>query len=73
MPVAGFSNSDVVELLKPTLSYVRQPAFEMGRIATELLIGLIEAKYPVTEFETKVLDTELFLNDGPLATGSKSV
>ncbi len=63
IPVAGFSNSDVVELLKPTLSYVRQPAFEMGRIATELLIGLIEAKYPVTEFETRILETELFLND----------
>jgi LacI family transcriptional regulator len=61
--VAGFSNSDVVELLNPSLSYIRQPAFEMGRIATEMLIGLIEAKYPVTEFETRVLDTELVVND----------
>ncbi len=67
IPVAGFSNSDVVELLKPSLSYVRQPAFEMGRIATELLINLIEAKYPVTEFETRVLDTELFVNDDALS------
>jgi LacI family transcriptional regulator len=63
IPVAGFTNSDVVELLKPTLSYIRQPAFEMGRIATEMLIGLIEAKYPVTEFQTRVLNTELFVND----------
>lgn len=62
IPVAGFSNSDVVELLHPSLSYVRQPAFEMGRIATEMLINLIEAKYPVTEFETRVLDTKLFVN-----------
>ncbi|HEY0771459.1 MAG TPA: LacI family DNA-binding transcriptional regulator, partial [Sphingobacteriaceae bacterium] len=61
--VAGFSNSDVVELLQPSLSYVRQPAFEMGRIATEMLISLIEAKEPVKEFETRVLDTELFIND----------
>lgn len=67
IPVAGFSNSDVVELLKPSLSYVRQPAFEMGRAATELLINLIEAKYPVTEFETRVLDTELFVNDHALS------
>jgi LacI family transcriptional regulator len=71
IPVAGFSNSDVVELLKPSLSYVRQPAFEMGRAATELLINLIEAKYPVTEFETRVLDTQLFVNDQALALGSK--
>jgi LacI family transcriptional regulator len=63
IPVAGFSNSDVVELLQPSLSCIRQPAFEMGRVATELLINLIEAKYPVTEFETRVLDTELFIND----------
>ncbi|MES3019024.1 MAG: LacI family DNA-binding transcriptional regulator [Bacteroidota bacterium] len=68
LPVAGFSNSDVVELLKPSLSYVRQPALEMGRLATELLIDLIEAKYPVTEFETKVLEIELFVNDHALGS-----
>ncbi len=55
--VAGFSNSDVVSLFSPSLSCVRQPAFEMGRIATEMLISLIEAKYPVEEFETRILDT----------------
>jgi LacI family transcriptional regulator len=58
--VAGFSNSDVVELFSPSLSCVRQPAFEMGRIATEMLISLIEAKYPVEEFETKILENTFF-------------
>jgi LacI family transcriptional regulator len=66
IPVAGFSNSDVVELLQPSISYIRQPAFEMGQIATEKLIELIEAKYPITEFQTRVLDTELFLNNSSL-------
>lgn len=61
--IAGFSNSDVVNLLKPSLSYVRQPAFEMGRIATEMLINLIESKYPVEEFETKILDTTFHINE----------
>jgi LacI family transcriptional regulator len=61
--VAGFSNSDVVNLLKPSLSYVRQPAFEMGRIATEMLISLIESKYPVEEFETRILDTTFHVNE----------
>ena len=61
--IAGFNNSEVVNLLKHSLSYVRQPAFEMGRIATELLIQLIEAKRPVTQFETRVLANELFVSD----------
>jgi LacI family transcriptional regulator len=58
--IAGFSNSDVVDLLQPSLSYLRQPAYEMGQVATELLIQLIESKKPVTEFQTCVLETELF-------------
>lgn len=41
---AGFPSPDVAELLKASLWYVRQPAFEMGRRAIELLIDLIEAK-----------------------------
>ena len=61
--IAGFSNSDVINLLQPSISYVRQPAFEMGRIATELLIQLIENNKPVKEFCTKVLDTQLFPNN----------
>ncbi|HEY0668881.1 MAG TPA: LacI family DNA-binding transcriptional regulator [Sphingobacteriaceae bacterium] len=69
LPVAGFCNSEVVELLQPSLTYIRQPAFEMGRVATELLISLIEAKYPVTEFETRVLDTELHLNNASHSRG----
>jgi LacI family transcriptional regulator len=59
--IAGFSNSDVVDLLNPSLSYVKQKSFEMGQIAVEMLLRLIESKYPITEFETRVLDTELHL------------
>ncbi|WP_026463876.1 LacI family DNA-binding transcriptional regulator [Adhaeribacter aquaticus] len=61
--IAGFNNSDLVNLLKPSLSYVRQPAFEMGRLATDLLIQLIEAKRPITQFETKILTNEVFISD----------
>jgi LacI family transcriptional regulator len=59
--IAGFSNSDVLDLFNPSLTSVFQPAFEMGKLATEKLLELIEAKYPVTEFERKVLETELFI------------
>jgi LacI family transcriptional regulator len=60
---AGFTNSSLVELLNPPLTAVKQPAFEMGQIATELLIQLIESKRPVTTFETKVLPTELCIRE----------
>lgn len=57
----GFSNTDLTELLDPPLSIIKQPAFEMGEVATNLLLQLIESKRPVTDFETKVLTTELLI------------
>lgn len=56
----GFSNLDLTDLLSPSLSVVRQPAAEMGKLAAELLIKMIESKRPVTEFEQLVLPTEIF-------------
>ena len=57
----GFSNNDITELLDPHLSVIKQPAFEMGEIAVDLLLQLIESKRPVTDFETRVLNTELLI------------
>jgi DNA-binding LacI/PurR family transcriptional regulator len=59
--LAGFSNSDLTELLNPALTVVRQPAFEMGQLATGMLLQLIESKRPVKEFERKILATNLIL------------
>ncbi|MFN8243032.1 MAG: LacI family DNA-binding transcriptional regulator [Ferruginibacter sp.] len=56
--LVGFTNSPLVELMEPGLTAIRQPAFEMGQVATELLIKLIESKRPVTEFETVTLQSE---------------
>jgi DNA-binding LacI/PurR family transcriptional regulator len=61
MGMVGFSNTDLTELLDPPLSVIRQPAFEMGETATSFLLSLIESKKPVTEFETKILSTELLV------------
>ena len=63
MGVVGFSNSDIIDLLHPSLTAIKQPAFEMGQIATELLIELIESKKPVTEFKNKILKAELMVRD----------
>jgi LacI family transcriptional regulator len=57
--ISGFTNSNVVDLFCPPIVAVRQPALEIGEQATQLLIKLIESKYPVTEFETRVLNAEL--------------
>lgn len=57
--VIGFTNTNLGELFDPPLSVVRQPAFEIGQVATELLISMIESKRPVTEFKKIVLPTEL--------------
>lgn len=59
--LVGFSNTDLTELLEPPLSVIRQPAFEMGELATNMLLQLIESKRPVTDFETRVLSTELLV------------
>lgn len=56
--VVGFTNTNIPELFNPPITTIRQPAFEMGQNATELLINIIESKRPVTEFTTKVLHTE---------------
>jgi LacI family transcriptional regulator len=59
--LVGISNTDLTELLDPPLTIIRQPAFEMGEVATTLLLKLIESKHPVKDFETKVLPTELII------------
>ena len=61
--IIGFTNTNLGELFHPPLSVVRQPAFEIGQVATELLISMIESKRPVTEFENKVLQTEMIIRE----------
>jgi DNA-binding LacI/PurR family transcriptional regulator len=69
----GFSNSDITELIDPPLSIIKQPAFEMGEIATDLLIQLIESKRPVTDFETKMLAPQLIIRESAKNKNNKPV
>jgi len=61
--LVGFTNSISADIFNPSLTAVVQPAFEMGKLATEMLIQLIESKRPVTKFEKVVLETELKIRD----------
>lgn len=69
----GFSNSEITELIDPPLSVIKQPAFEMGQIATNLLLQLIESKRPVTDFETKVLAPQLIIRESSARQRKKAL
>ncbi len=62
----GFSNSDLTDMFSPSLSVVRQPAFEMGKTAMELLIKIIESKRPIKEFETKTMESKIIIKESSL-------
>ena len=64
---AGFSNTKTGELFDPPMTVVQQPAFEIGQTSTEMLIQMIESKRPVTEFETKILDTRLIIRESSMS------
>jgi LacI family transcriptional regulator len=59
MALVGFSNSDLTEMLNPPLTIIRQPAYEMGQQAMQLLLEMVESKRPVTDFKTVKLNAEL--------------
>lgn len=62
----GFTNSNLGNLFCPSLTAIRQPAFEIGQVAIELLIQTIESKRPVTQFDTRMLDTHLVVRESSL-------
>jgi LacI family transcriptional regulator len=64
--LVGFTNSISADIFHPSLTSVVQPAKEMGQAATDLLIQLIEAIRPVSEFQKLVLDTQLQIRDSSL-------
>lgn len=73
MGLIGFSNSETSELIEPPLSIIKQPAFEMGEIATDLLLQLIESKRPVTDFETRKLAPQIIIRESAKKKTGKSI
>jgi LacI family transcriptional regulator len=66
LALTGFLNTEHAELFDPPLTVVKQPAFEMGKAATELLLQLIESKRKVTSFERRLLSPELVVRSSTL-------
>jgi LacI family transcriptional regulator len=55
--VVGFDDIPVVRHLSPPLTSVRQPSRQLGTVAVEVLVGLVEGRPPATR--DIVLPTEL--------------
>ena len=64
--IVGFTNSISADIFHPSLTAVVQPALEMGQLATDLLIQLIESKRPVVDFSKRVLETQLQIRESSL-------
>lgn len=61
--VVGFNNDPISEVIEPTLTTVNQPDFQIGKIATELLIEQIQEKLTPTIKKSILLDSELIVRN----------
>lgn len=59
--VVGFNNDAISAVIEPNLTTINQPDYEMGTIACEALISLIQKKEKNTS--SKVLSTELIVRN----------
>jgi LacI family transcriptional regulator len=69
--VVGFSNEPFSEVVTPSISTIKQPGFEMGKKASELLIKQINGEVRSEEFHTIVMPTELIARSSSLRKNSK--
>ena len=61
--VVGFSNEPFSELVTPSITTIKQPGFEMGQKAAELIIKQILQKEKTEKFDTITMTTELVVRD----------
>jgi len=61
--IVGFSNEPFSELVTPSISTIKQPGFEMGQKAAELIINQITKKGNKTIPETIEMPTELIVRN----------
>jgi LacI family transcriptional regulator len=59
--VVGFSDGHLSGITDPTLTSVDQHGYEMGSVATEMLLRRILSEHPDYPFETKILKTDLIV------------
>ncbi len=65
----GFSDEPASALVTPSISTLKQPAYEMGENAAELLIREIESTQTTIEHQTIVVPTELIARESSRKKG----
>ncbi len=71
--VMGFSNWQFCSLVEPTLSSVEQPGLEMGRLAAQTLLELLEGTLSLNSNAVKVLDTKVVARNSSLKSAADLV
>jgi len=61
--IVGYSNEPFSEVVSPSISTIKQPGFEIGQKAAELIIGQIVSKAKNTIFETITMPTQLIVRE----------
>lgn len=64
--VVGFNNDPISAVIEPSLTTINQPDFEMGRIASSVLIDQIKAKNTAKKNQSKILDIELIIRNSSI-------
>ena len=64
--IVSFNDEPICSIVTPTLTSVAQPTFEMGKMATTLLINQIENPDSLEKPEIKVFKTELKIRESSL-------
>lgn len=67
--LVGFSNEPFSEVVSPALSTIKQPGYEMGLKAAELIIRQINGELSANDFTTYVMPTELIIRESSLHQG----
>ena len=63
--IVGFTESKMATIIEPNLTSVKQPTYEMGKAAAELLLEQMTSKYEVPQ-RTVTLESELNIRESSL-------
>ena len=64
--VVGFNNDPISEVIEPSLTTINQPDFEMGKIASSILIDQIENKDNNIKNLSEILNIDLVIRDSSI-------
>ncbi|UCD82036.1 MAG: LacI family DNA-binding transcriptional regulator [Desulfobacterales bacterium] len=61
LSIVGFDDMEIASFIRPSLSTIRQPAYQMGKLGVEILLNQLKDKYSGSVH--KILETSLVIRD----------